>query len=63
MKLRLLIIALFLTTSTLMIPSSVNAGTGSYSIPAGINTSDYMERTIIFRVKPESRSHCSVNHI
>ena len=63
MKLRLLIIALFLSTSALMIPSAVAAGTGSYSIPAGITTSDYMARTIIFRVKPEFRALCSENQI
>ncbi|MFN0189276.1 MAG: hypothetical protein ACKVQV_11295, partial [Bacteroidia bacterium] len=63
MKLRLLTIALFLSTSGLMIPSTVHAGTGGYSIPSGITTSDYMARTIIFRVKPEFRSMCSVNRI
>ncbi|MBK9637935.1 MAG: S8 family peptidase [Bacteroidetes bacterium] len=63
MKLRLLIISLLLSTSALMITSSVTAATGSYSIPAGLTTSDYMARTIIFRVKPEFRSLCSENQI
>ncbi|MBK9319773.1 MAG: hypothetical protein IPM91_13850 [Bacteroidetes bacterium] len=40
----------------LAIPFILSAGTGNsaYKLPEGITSSDYMSRTIIFRVKPSS---------
>ncbi|MBK7964875.1 MAG: hypothetical protein IPK10_06055 [Bacteroidetes bacterium] len=62
MKLRLPI-ALLLIISALMSSTAMLAGSGGYALPAGISSSDYMERTIVFRVKPEFRSICSKNEI
>lgn len=48
------------------IPFILSAGTTgktAYKLPEGITSSDYMSRTIIFRVKPEFRSLCTENAI
>lgn len=63
MKLRLPIITMLLTASALFTPNVSSAVSGGYAIPAGIKSSDYMERTVIFRVKPEFRAICSENLI
>jgi serine protease len=62
MKLRLPI-ALLLIISALLNSNATFAGSGGYSLPAGISPSDYMERTVVFRVKPEFRGICSKNEI
>ena len=39
------------------------ASRGAYVLPPGVTSADYMERTVVFRVKPEFRSVCSENTI
>ncbi|MBK7886783.1 MAG: hypothetical protein IPJ86_05590 [Bacteroidetes bacterium] len=57
---------LALTVIMLLTPFILSAGTSgntAYKLPEGITSSDYMSRTIIFRVKPEFRSLCTENAI
>jgi len=63
MNLRLQVITLLLSTVAFIQPTTTLATSGGYSLPSGIQSSDYMERTIIFRVKPDFRGLCSESQI
>ena len=55
----LALVALTVNATHAAAPSS----RGAYVLPAGVTSADYMERTVVFRVKPEYRAVCGDNAI
>ena len=63
MNKRLTLIAALLVAVPLFMKAGSSGVTTAYKMPVGVTVSDYMSKTVIFRVKPEFRTSCTENNI
>ncbi|MBL7924429.1 MAG: S8 family peptidase [Bacteroidia bacterium] len=63
MNKRLLFLAALLSVTPFFLHAGTTGNGPAYRIPSGVSPSDYMDRCIVFKVKPEYRSLCAENNI